>query len=402
MQQLHIVRTVLSTLALAGCVAPSQDTSPSDAASPAVAGPIQEQVDGRFRALGLSSDHALKPLLSPPNTDGVQHLRYQQTYRGVPVRDGIVTVQLVDDRVTQFRAAKVAAIDLDPVPAIDEDRATAIARDAFGRDAPARTTLMIDTDYEKRIVRSRPEPAPLNADEVTRVPTGHHLTWDVLIGDQTSAETYVIDAQTGAIRRHGASRAEDTATARTEYNGTQTVGISSSGCGKFNLVDLDRGASPTLGIGNIVNTVLFSNTDKVFGDGSPPAADFSNFNLCDPAFAIKNVQTAGADAAFGRTVTWDMYMHVFGLYGWDNHGGEAPIYVHSQENNSHYDVSPFATPSPSATARRTAHRTRRSRSSATSSRTAWTSTSARSAACRSTTSSRRGRVTSSARSRRST
>lgn len=84
----------------------------------------------RGKALGLPGAAEVE-LAAPPVRDGLgmEHLRLQQVYRGVPVAAGQVTVHLRGDAITAVHARSVAVPPgMALVPAIDADAAQAAAR----------------------------------------------------------------------------------------------------------------------------------------------------------------------------------------------------------------------------------------------------------------------------------
>jgi Zn-dependent metalloprotease len=337
---MRITSSVLA-IALAGCAVDSESSPPDEAQSPD--GDLTPVVRRELR--GLSPHDGIVQRAHVPPIDGLEHVRYRQTYRGVPVAHGNVAVTLIQGAIRHVSDGTLKGIDLDVTPAMSQgDAVTRALADFAHPDAAARAELVIDTDFERRVTRTRLASTPLNADEVARVPVRHVLVWHVLVGDGRESMAYVFDARSGALRAKTdpSSSANRTVWATSEYHGAQMIDVVDNGSacgGPFVMEDWKRGHSYFALMGS--NTTFFDSNGS-FGDGNPPTADYSSGAvLCDQRAGSANAQTAGVDAEIGLAATWDMYKNVFGLAGWGGNNEAAAIFLHWQEENSRYVTDPF-------------------------------------------------------------
>jgi len=343
------LQTILA-IALAGCAV---DSDHSEAPDTTTTDEVAPQVMQQLVAHGLTANDGLVRRHQLSAADGIDHVRYRQTYRGVPVNHHGATAVMTNGRITNVIDNTTKGIEVDVNPAISQDEAIALAIADIGRELPAHAELVIDADTERQVKRTRPEWTPLNADEVTRVVRRHVLVWEVLVADGHDAMAYAFDAHTGELRykRDAASHSDTRVWASTEYLGAQQIDVvkDASGdfgvCGLYTMTDWARGG---FGFGNYGGTSSFSSSTPGFGDAQPPTQDYSAgggiYDLCDPVEHKPNDQTAGVDAEFSLGVTWDMYKNVFGIKGWNNDNEGAQVFVHWQKDDSQYisDVRPFS------------------------------------------------------------
>jgi Zn-dependent metalloprotease len=170
--------------------------------------------------------------------------------------------------------------------------------------------------------------------------------------------TYYIDARTGAILRVNDALERQAATPATGtgqgyYNGTVSIPTSQMADGTYAMYDTTRGTLPNPNLqsytpdgsgwsatglqtwyeqndaqgNNTWQSFLFQlNPDNAWGDGKP----FSDFgNEGGP-----NGQTAGVDAMYALTWTWDFYKNVFNLDGMDGKG--TSVYAQVGMTGSYY------------------------------------------------------------------
>ncbi len=327
-------------IALAGCAVDSELPEAPDTTTDEVAPQVMRQLPGLTANDGLLRRHQLSA------ADGIDHVRYRQTYRGVPVNHHGATAVMTNGRIANVIDHTIKGIDVDVNPTISKDEAIAMAMKDVGRELFAKAELVIDADTQRQVKRTRSEATPVNADEIERTVLRHVLVWEVLVGDDKTVMAYVYDAHTGALRdKHEAAVNENaTVWASSEYAGAQMINVvkNESPCGTFEMVDWQRSHFLFAPFGGAGST-YFSNT-AAFGDAEPPNQDYSDGGTCDPREGHANDQTAAVDAEFNFGVTWDMYKNVFGITSWDNANESGGIYVHMQEDNSHYvaDFQPFS------------------------------------------------------------
>ena len=79
-------------------------------------------------ALGLPApDRVVELDASGPDVVGMEHVRLQQTYDGIPISGAQLTVHLSGDRIVALHSRSVAEPDVDPIPALTSFEASAIA-----------------------------------------------------------------------------------------------------------------------------------------------------------------------------------------------------------------------------------------------------------------------------------
>ncbi len=226
------------------------------------------------------------------DADGTEHVRFDRSYRGLPVIGGDLVVH---SRGGRFRAASVgqrAPLDLSITPTVDADQAVVAAGVEFGSrftGTPARTLVVYARGGKPR------------------------LAWRVRLHDADSDRTYIVDAHGGAIldRWSNLETASATGSARTLYSGTVSIGTNSV-TGGYELRDPLRGKSYTIDASNSrTSGRVYKDADNTWGDGSN----------ADPL-------TVAAEAHYGAAVTWDYFLNIHGRNGIANDGRGAYNRVH--------------------------------------------------------------------------
>ncbi|QNS04034.1 M4 family metallopeptidase [Streptomyces xanthii] len=250
--------------------------------------------------------------------DGTTHTRYERTYAGLPVLGGDMVVDTAKSGarqgVTKASKAQLKGVDTtaDVKPATAEAQALKLAK----------------ADGSKRTEADRaPRKVVWLGEGSKGQPT---LAYETVVGglqdDGTPNELHVItDAATGK-KLHEWQGIEN-GTGNTQYSGQVTLGSTQSGS-TYNLTDGARGGHKTYNLnhGTSGTGTLFSGSDDVWGNGSP-----------------SNLETAGADAAYGAAETWDYYKNVQGRSGIRGDGVGAYSRVHYGNNyvNAFWDDSCF-------------------------------------------------------------
>ncbi len=331
----------LLALSVAGCGVPSAPAPASSSVATVKAASAAGRAAVTALARGAHDSFALRAVRDGA---GGRHEHFTQTYRGLPVLHAGASVHF-DARgsIVGIRDRTHADVDVDIVPRVPADDAEALVRADFGAGPGARSAaeLVIDSDLQKQVTRTRAAGSPLNSAEVTRVPVRHLLAWHVTVADGERGANYVVDATTGDIRQrrsteHGNTNA--TVTGNSEYSGivhlVSETNDNGELCGKFSLIDRTRNGCAVASYGS--DQIFFDN-DGTFGDGQAPTQDYSQGDDdCDPLYTRANAQTAGVDVAFGMDVTWDMYKNVFGQNGWDGDGKPISAYAHKPNAGSNY------------------------------------------------------------------
>ncbi|MFC9929534.1 M4 family metallopeptidase [Streptomyces sp. NPDC127190] len=261
--------------------------------------------------------------------DGTQHVRYDRTYRGLPVLGGDFVVHLTPSG--GFRGADRATrrtISLPTItPAISAPKASDLAVNAL---------RAVHLGESLRQVKAKPE---LIVDALHGAP---RLAWRTNVAGLDSlgnpvARTVLTDARTGA--RIDAWDSIETASGdgQSLYSGTVPLETTSSGSA-YQLTDPTRGNTYTGDAANKTDlcflgicfsrapSTVFTDSDNHWGTGSN--ADRSS---------------AAVDAQYGTNMTWDFYKNTFGRNGiaGDGKGSYNRVHYGSGYNNAFWDDSCF-------------------------------------------------------------
>jgi zinc metalloprotease ZmpA len=256
------------------------------------------------KELGLTAQEKLVVRDVTQDRDGTTHTRYERTYAGLPVLGGDLVVAETKagatESVTKASRSALGNIDTsaDIAPATAEKQALGAAK--------AEGSAKTKADRAPRKVVWLAQGAPT-------------LAYETVIGgiqhDGTPNELHVVtDATTG--KKLFEWQAVENGTGNTQYSGQVTLGSTQSGS-TYNLTDGGRGNTKTYNLnrGTSGTGTLFSGPDDVWGNGQ-----------------ASDLETAGADAAFGAGITWDYYKNVHGRTGIRGDGVGAYSRVHYGNN----------------------------------------------------------------------
>lgn len=297
------------------------------AAAPAVAGNASIR-SAAINAQGLVDGPAAKAVYRAAadgfitrdvivDAKGTEHVRFQRTYRGLPVIGGDVVLH---SRNGQFKSAtqtlKTTARP-DIAPAFSASRAIVEAGTRFG-------TGFIGKPTSRLVIYA------LGAKPVL----AHEVSFSGMKADQTPTDMrYFVDARSGKILNQwdtvetakpgpgGTTSCTPAAAVGTGKSLTLgTVTLNTVKCGaQFQLKDSTRGngyttnmAQRTFGKGNI-----FVDADNTWGNG-----------------ALTDSATVAADASYGISKTWDYFLEMQGRNGIANDGVGALARVHYGRNYS--------------------------------------------------------------------
>jgi Zn-dependent metalloprotease len=245
--------------------------------------------------------------------DGTEHVRFERTYRGLPVIGGDFVVH---SRNGQFKSASQtlkSSARPDMTARIDGDEATTIAGADFG-------TGFEGVQAARKVVFARNVSARLAYEVVftgtkrDQTPTEMHYFVDANSGKILDQWDMVHTAKPGGGGGGGGTPA--IGTGRTLLYGNVTLNTAGSGS-SFNLTDTTRGGGATYDANNIQystaarRATLFTDADNTWG----------NNTTSDRA-------TVAGDAHFGVATTWDYYKNTHGRNGIFNDGKGVKSYVH--------------------------------------------------------------------------
>jgi Zn-dependent metalloprotease len=279
--------------------------------------------------LGLTSAQGTSVRDVVVDADGDQHVRYDRTYRQLPVLGGDFVVHLAPngsyrgaDRATT-RSVSVADIK----PALSAPKAAGLAAGAL-RAANAGETLKKVTAKPQLVVDALHGAA--------------RLAWRTNAVGQDSlgnpvARTVLTDARTG--RQIDAWDSIETATGdgKSLYGGTVPLETTLSGS-TYQLKDPTRGNTYT---GDAANKTDLCILGICFSRA--PATLFTDADNHWGTGATADRATAAVDAQYGTNKTWDYYKSVHGRNGiaGDGKGSYNRVHYGSNYNNAFWDDSCF-------------------------------------------------------------
>ncbi len=298
----------LATMATVGLLATGLGAPTASAAGRDARDQARDALAAHPAATRTSSDDSFTARGSTiRDKDGSAHVRYDRSYRGLPVLGGDVVVHLAEDGSYDGSSLTLQRpLQLDPVAKVSRADAVATATRAFDG-----TVSSTDARRVVDAIGSRPAAA-----------------WEVTLtgvrADQTPSVLHVVvDGATGGVRR--SADEVRTGTGYSKYSGTVAIATSGS-AGAYKLSDPTRGGNNTTDLGGSTfgNGTLFSDADDQWGNGS----------TTDRA-------TAGVDAHYGSQVTFDYYKNVLGRNGIFNNGTGVRSRVHygNGYNNAFWDGS---------------------------------------------------------------
>ncbi|MFJ9146481.1 M4 family metallopeptidase [Streptomyces sp. NPDC102270] len=283
----------------------------------------------RAPALGLTSAQGTKVRDVIVDADGTQHVRYDRTYRQLPVLGGDFVVHLAPDGAykSSSRATR-SAISLSSVtPALSAPKAADLAANAL-KAANLGETL--------RKLTAKPQ---LVVDALHGAPK---LAWRTDAAAQDSlgnpvARTVLTDARTGAQIDAWDSIEQAAGDGKSLYSGTVALETTQSGS-TYQLKDATRGNTYT---GDAANKTDLCFLNICFSRA--PATLFTDADNHWGTGASADRATAAVDAQYGTDVTWDYYKKVHGRngIGGDGKGSYNRVHYGNNYNNAFWDDSCF-------------------------------------------------------------
>jgi len=310
--RMHLQNRLLSVAIVAALAVP---------ASALAVQPGQSQAPGR--ALGLIDGHAAALHRADADgfvardvvvdRDGTEHVRFDRTFRGLPVIGGDVVVH---SRNGQFKSASLTLKTTgrpDVTPTVSADQAIVEAGTRFG-------TGFNGVPSSRLVIYARGASPTL----------AHEVVFSGFKADRTPTDMhYIVDAHSGRIlekwdtietgKPGGGGTCTGTAAVGTGHGlYVGTVALNTTNCGSsFQMKDMTRGGGYTTDMANGTrgSGTMFTDADNNWG----------NNTTSDRA-------TVGADAHYGVAETWDYYKNVHGRNGIANDGKGALSRVHYGRN----------------------------------------------------------------------
>ncbi|MDT9698063.1 M4 family metallopeptidase [Streptomyces sp. P17] len=301
----------------------------------ATAGPTRadavENAANALPRLGLTSAEDTKVRDVIVDADGTQHVRYDRTYRQLPVLGGDFVVHLAKDGTyrSASRAVKGSVAPATGVtPALPATRAADLAVNAL-RAANLGEAL--------RQLTAKPR---LVVDALHGAPK---LAWqtDVLAKDSLGnpvGRTVLTDARTGAQIDAWDTLETVGGDGKSLYSGTVPLDTTLSGS-TYQLKDASRGGTYTGDAANktdlcLLGTICISRA---------PSTVFTDADNQWGTGASTDRASAAVDAQYGTDMTWDYFKNVHGRNGiaGDGKGSYNRVHYGTRYNNAFWDDSCF-------------------------------------------------------------
>ncbi|MEU6800237.1 M4 family metallopeptidase [Streptomyces neyagawaensis] len=303
---------------LAGVLSPAADAAERPSRAAALDNAATALAD-QAASLGLTSAQEASVRDVIVDKDGAQHVRYDRTYRQLPVLGGDFVVHMAPDGTYRSadRAGRAEISLPSTTPKVSASRAADLGVNAL------RAANQGDTPKQLKQVKAKPD---LVVDALHGVP---RLAWRTEVTGLDSlgnpvARTLLTDARTGARIDAWDTMESATGDGKSLYSGTVTLETTLSGAA-YQLKDPTRGNTYTADAADKMdgctddtcNGRLVADDDNHWGTGT--AADRS---------------TVAVDAQYGSDMTWDYYKDVHGRNGIGNDGKGSYNRVHYGNNLS--------------------------------------------------------------------
>ncbi len=248
------------------------------------------------------------------DADGATHVRYDRSYRGLPVVGGDLVVHRSPAgairSVTWGSPADLASLG-SVRPDIPDTAAIRTARTTTGLGRPVAKPALV----------------------VWALGNTPRLAWKAVVSGTRAGgparDAAYVDATSGTRLAHW-SELETTdavGVGRTRYSGSVKIHTSKVSPHVYRMRDLKRGGHYVVDMNNTAKEGgVYTDRDNIWGNGRSA-----------------NDQTAAADAQYGAAVTWDFYKNTFGRHGIADNGKAAYSRVHYKKNfdNAFWDDSCF-------------------------------------------------------------
>lgn len=286
--------------------------------------------ENRTDVLGARGD-AYKVVDKIRSDDGAA-VRYERTYRGLPVLGGDFVVHVDQGgRTDGVSLAQDRAIRVGTTPTVAKRAAKQQARQGATTAAVRRVgepRLVVDARNGRPALAWQTVVRGMQADGQT--PSRQQVVTDARTGKvRSSAETITtpiaIDQRTSQGKRQGKQvRAAEAGTGTGIFVGDVEIDTTSTGSG-FELIDSSRGNGETCDMNNTESSCeTFVDDDNAWGDGTN-----------------NDRASAGVDAHFGAATTFDYFKDVHGRDGIFGDGTGVPSRVHYGDSyvNAFWDGS---------------------------------------------------------------
>lgn len=260
-----------------------------------------------------SSHHAFRLEKAFSDTLGQTHVRFRQTYQGIPVWGGESIVHIDEnDTLKESSDAVKRGLQLETEPSLGKTEALGL----LAQKLQAKGNFAIEPHIELMVY-----PMPSGESRLA------YYIEAALDNPQDGLQEphAIVDAHSGEILKQWEGlNTQAVGTGNSQYNGTVKIHTTQVATG-FQLRDTTRGVKGNQ-IWNLNHSeslfegVPYVDADNTWGDGQNYIAGGSTTD--------DNGQTAGVDVAYGVQVTWDYYQQVHGRNGFDGNGKNLVAGVH--------------------------------------------------------------------------
>jgi len=281
-------------------------------------------------SLQLTSDEGTKVRDVVVDKDGTQHVRYDRTYRQLPVLGGDFVVHLAPDGAyhSANRATKGKISLASIVPSISAPKAADLAANAL---------RAINLGETLKKLTARPQ---LVVDALHGAPK---LAWRTSVAAKDSlgnpvSRTVITDARTGSQIDAWDDIETATGDGKSLYSGTVPLQTTLSGS-KYQLQDPTRGNTFTGDAANQTDLCFVTSICVM----RAPSTVFTDADNHWGTGTSSDRASAAVDAQYGTDVTWDFYKNEFGRNGIadDGKGSYNRVHYGNKYNNAFWDDSCF-------------------------------------------------------------
>ncbi|RPE29220.1 M4 family metallopeptidase [Kitasatospora cineracea] len=272
-------------------------------------------------SLGFGPDERLTAKDVLVDTDGARHVRYDRSYRGLPVIGGDLVVHYDrNGRATGSDQAHQGAIK---VAGVTPKLSAADASAAAARHAKHVRNARSDAADSSTLVVYAVGKVPVLAYRSTVTGEGE--------SGPASREAVIVDAGSGAPLDQYELHQGVTGTGNGVTVGQVSIETTQSGSG-YTLTDASHGG-----------TIVYDSYNSPQSNPKQNARTFSRTTNSWGTGSTSSRESAAVDASYGLAKTWDFYQSAFNRSGIRNDGRGAPAYVHVDSSllNAFYDDSCF-------------------------------------------------------------
>lgn len=262
----------------------SAQAQPTDSADPSPVGAATRSAAGL--GLGQAGDLTVRDVTVDP--DGSSHVRFDRSYNGLQVVGGDFVVHQTKAGAMKSTSGGVGSLSLSTKAAVSAATARTTAK-ATAKSTSKLVVFVTDAGQARLAYRVNTSGRAAN-------------------GQPTGTETYV-DAQNGKTLASWSTEQNVDGTGNGLVDGTVTLSTTQTGTG-YSMIDPLRGNNETHN-GPATSAPVFTDADNIWGDGTQA-----------------NPQSAGVDAHYGISETWDYYKFTHGRNGIGNDGVGARSFVH--------------------------------------------------------------------------